>query len=113
VSRDPRLFLEDMIVACEKTKRYLAGLSRDEFERDERSRDAVLRNLEILGEAAKRIPAWFRDAHPDVPWRRVAAFRDIVAHEYFGLDPDLVWDIATSKVPELLPLLRRLAAARE
>ena len=84
MSRDVRLFLDDMITACEKIQRYVAGRPRETFERDEQAFDAVLKNLEIIGEASKRFPASFRDRHPEIQWREIAGLRDIVVHEYFG-----------------------------
>ena len=109
MSRDVRLFLDDMITACEKIQRYLAGRPREAFEQDEQAFDAVLKNLEVIGEASKRLPAPFRDSHPEIEWREIAGLRDIVVHQYFGLDLDIVWDVVTNRVPDLLVRLRALA----
>lgn len=109
MSRDVRLFLDDMIAACEKIQRYLAGRPREAFEQDEQAFDAVLKNLEVIGEASKRLPAPFRDVHPEVAWREIAGLRDIVVHQYFGLDLDIVWDVVANRVPDLLVRLRMLA----
>ena len=76
MSRDPRLFLDDRITACEKIRRYLAGRPRNAFESAEQAFDAVLKNLEVIGEAAKRIAAEFRDSRPEIAWRGIAGLRD-------------------------------------
>ena len=104
MSRDPALLLDDMIRACEKIGRYLGCRSRESFESDEQAFDATL-----IGEAAKRLPASIKDARPEVVWRDIAGLRDIIVHEYFGLDRDIIWDVAHRRVPELLVHLRALA----
>lgn len=108
MSRDPRLFLDDMIVACEKIQRYVAGRPRNIFESDEQAFDAVVKNLEVIGEASKHLPAVITDSHPEIPWRDIAGLRDIIVHEYFGLDLDIVWDVVDNRVPALLVQLRDL-----
>ena len=70
--------------------------------------DAVVRNLEIIGEAAKHIPAEVQARYPDVEWRSIAGLRDIVAHEYFGIDEDILWDIIMHQVPALLTQVRQI-----
>ena len=109
MSRDPALLLDDMIRACEKIGRYMGDRSRESFESDEQAFDATLKNLEVIGEAAKRLPASIKDARPEVVWRDIAGLRDIIVHEYFGLDRDIIWDVAHRRVPELLVHLRALA----
>ena len=86
VSRDPSLLLEDMVRACEKVGRYLADRPRADFESDEQAFDATLKNLEVIGEAAKRLPAEFKESNPGIAWRDIAGLRDIIVHEYFALD---------------------------
>jgi uncharacterized protein with HEPN domain len=106
VSRDASLFVDDMIAACEKIERYVARRPRSVFESDEQAFDAVLKNLEVLGEAAKRLPAEIKGSHPEIAWRDIAGLRDIIVHEYFGLDLDIVWDVVANRVPVLLVQLR-------
>jgi uncharacterized protein with HEPN domain len=108
VLRDVGLFLEDMIEAARRLAGYLAAMDRAAFEVDTRTVDAVSRNLEILGEAAKRVPEDVRQRAAAIDWRKLAGIRDVLAHTYFEVDLDIVCDAATSKVPELVEPLRRL-----
>jgi uncharacterized protein with HEPN domain len=108
VSRDLALLLDDMIRACEKIGRYLADRPREAFEADEQAYDATLKNLEVIGEAAKRLPSGFKESKPEIVWRDIAGLRDIIVHEYFGLDSEIVWDVVRNRVPVLLALLRSL-----
>ena len=111
MSRDARLYLDDMIAACEKIQRYLDDRPRGSFEQDEQAFDAVLKNPEVIGEASKRMPSSFRDAHPEIEWRDIAGLRDIIVHQYFGLDLDIVWDVVANRVPDLLIRLRTAAGS--
>ena len=103
--REYDLYLEDMLDAVDKIHRYLHGVTRDELDRDSMRLDAVLSNLELVGEAAKNVPLEARHDWPDVEWRKIAGLRDILTHQYFGLDLDIVWDIVTHKLGELRPIL--------
>ena len=101
MSREYRLFLQDMRKASEKVIRFTHGLTREQFVADEKTFDAVMRDLEIIGEAAKHIPPDVRLKYPTIEWQKIAGLRDVVAHEYFGLDLDIIWDIITREVPAL------------
>lgn len=111
MSRDFRPFLADIRRSCEKVLRYTAGLDHEQFVADEKTFDAVLRNLAIIGEAVKQLPPEFCDRHPDIEWRKIARFRDLVIHHYFAVDEQIVWDIVENKVPELLDRLRSIDTA--
>jgi uncharacterized protein with HEPN domain len=90
VSRDYRLYLNDIRAAAEKVLRYTQGVDLARFVDDEKTFDAVVRNLEIIDEAAKHVPAEVQARYPEVEWRNIAGLRDIVAHEYFGIDEDIL-----------------------
>jgi uncharacterized protein with HEPN domain len=108
VSRSWELFLRDMLEAAQKVIRYTEGRHMATFVADEMAYDATLRNLEILGEAAKNIPGEVRLRHPEVDWRGAAGLRDILAHAYFALDDETLWKIVRADIPRLLDLLRRI-----
>lgn len=86
MSRDYRLYLIDIIDACDRAKSYVVGYTYDQFILDHKTVDAVVRNLEIIGEAVKNVPVELTAAEPQVDWKRAARFRDIIAHHYFKID---------------------------
>lgn len=101
MSRSVEVYLKDIAEACCKIREYVAGLSFEAFASDGRTIDAVIRNLEIIGEAVKGIPHEFREENSEVPWKRLAGLRDILIHEYFGVDLDIVWDIVNNVTPHV------------
>jgi len=98
--RDYSIYLCDMLEAARKIRRYVGERGKQALD-DEKTLDAVARNLEVIGEAAKRIPDAIRHKHPEIPWARLAGLRDILIHQYFGIDLDILWDIVQNKVPDL------------
>jgi uncharacterized protein with HEPN domain len=99
--RDYKVFLEDILEAIAKIRRYTGGLSLQTFTADAKTLDAVIRNLEIIGEAVKQIPEEIRSLRPEVEWKRVGRLRDILIHQYFGVDAQIVWDIVQNKLAPL------------
>ncbi len=108
--RDFRLYLEDVIESIGKIGRYTAALSFQQFSKDEKAVDAVVRNLEVIGEAVKKIPEEMRQKHAGVDWRKIAGLRDILIHEYFGIDLEIIWDIVQKKLPSLEESVREMLA---
>jgi uncharacterized protein with HEPN domain len=99
VSRDIRLYLDDILQCCDKVGRFTLGLSFDQFRSSDMVVDAVTRNLELIGEATKAVPEGIRSKYADVPWRKMTGLRDIVVHSYFRVDIQLLWDIVQRDVP--------------
>lgn len=102
MSRDWILYLEDILASCRKIRQYTKGMNVEEFKVDEKTYDAVVRNLEIIGEAAKNIPTDIRLMIPEIDWRKPAGLRDVIAHAYFGIDDNIHWDVIQNKVPVLM-----------
>ena len=100
--------MRDMIEFAEKIMSYTDGMDKETFKTDTRTYDAVLRNLELIGEAATHIPSIVREEHKEIEWRRIVATRNRVAHGYLGIDDDVIWDMIQSDVPELLHRLHTL-----
>jgi uncharacterized protein with HEPN domain len=99
--RKPDVYLQDILESIEYIQSFLDGVSEDEFYKNVEKQDAVLRRLEIIGEAVKHLPEEIREDHPDIPWRQIAGMRDIIIHEYFGVTLNMVWIVATDDILDL------------
>jgi uncharacterized protein with HEPN domain len=97
--RDVRLFINDILESIRKIEKYVHDKSYEEFQKDEKTKDAVLRNLEIIGEAVRNIPEDFKEKYPDVDWKAAAGMRDKLIHEYFGVSLAIVWETVKSDLP--------------
>lgn len=102
MSRDYRLYLQDIFDACEKAVMFTDGLTFEEFSADPMVVDAVARNLEIVGEAVKNVPREFLALRPDVDWKNIARFRDVIAHHYFRVKLTVVWDIVQNRLEDVM-----------
>lgn len=102
-SRSPKLYIDDVLQACGEILEFTRGLrNANELGRDRRTYLAVVRSLEVIGEAARQMPRGFKSEHPEIPWREVASLRNVIAHEYFGLDNEIIWDVVQSRIPDLI-----------
>ncbi len=94
-----------MLQSARKIKRYISDLDFDSFTSDDKTMDAVVRNFEIIGEAANRIDPEFQENNPEIEWKRIRGFRNRIVHEYFGIDYEIVWEIIESYLDELVDRL--------
>ena len=107
--RTPGLLLGDILLSMERISTYIGEMDQQSFASDTRTADAVVRNLEIIGEAATRIPEEFKAGHPEVPWRRVVGLRNRIVHEYFGVDIGIVWSVVSQDLPHLKSQIQDIA----
>ncbi|MCX6219719.1 MAG: DUF86 domain-containing protein [Bacteroidia bacterium] len=103
--RDTQLLLDDMLQSAQKIKQYTKGFDYKEFLMDNKTIDAVVRNFEIIGEAANRIDPDFRDQNPAIEWKRIRGFRNRIVHDYFGIDYEIVWNIVETYLDEMIDRL--------
>lgn len=106
--RSYNLYISDIINAITKIERYIENLDFDTFTQKDMVIDAVVRNLEIIGEAAKNIPENVKEIYPNVPWKRMIGLRNIVIHGYFGVDLDNIWKIINENIPEVKPTIMKI-----
>jgi uncharacterized protein with HEPN domain len=101
MQRGYRLYLEDILVSLGRLQTLTSGMSYDGFAKDLTKQEAVIRNLEIIGEASRKVPEAVRSAYPEVDWAGLTALRNILIHEYFGIDLEIIWDIIQNELPPL------------
>lgn len=99
--RDYKQHLQDILLAVRKIEKYTKNLSLSKFRNNELVIDAVVRNLEVIGEASKHLPVAIKEKVAVIEWKKISGLRDILIHEYFGVDVEILWDILENKVPEL------------
>jgi uncharacterized protein with HEPN domain len=108
VKKDPKIFIRHIIESIELIEDYAKQLNCPQFKKDQVLQDAIIRRLEIIGEATKNIPSLFRIEHSHIPWKQMAGIRDILIHEYFDVDLDLTWQVVQKELPALKENLARL-----
>ena len=101
--RNHKLFVEDIVDAMDKIERYIKDLTYETFVKNDMAMDAVVRNLEIIGEASNNLPEDVRVKYLDIPWKRMIGLRNIAVHEYFGVDLSIIWEIVTKNLPDTKP----------
>lgn len=111
--RNPDVYLQDILESIAHIQRFLEGVSEDDFYKNVEKQDAVLRRLEIIGEAVKHLPDEIRENHPDTPWRQIAGMRDIIIHEYFGVTLEMVWIVATVDILDLKSKVEDIIASNQ
>ncbi|HBI00033.1 MAG TPA: hypothetical protein DDY18_00240 [Flavobacterium sp.] len=103
--REPSFLIGDILESGQKILEYTDGLTFEEFLKDSRTVDAVIRNFEIIGEAANRLPEDFKDKYSNIDWHRIRGFRNRIVHDYFGIDYEIVWQIKETFLPSTLKLI--------
>jgi uncharacterized protein with HEPN domain len=108
MTRDLQVYVDDILESLLKIQSYIEGLDADVFFANTQVQDAVIRRLEIVGEAAKNVPESVRHAHPDIPWRRIAGLRDVLIHDYSGVSMSRIWKVAKENVETLRQQMERV-----
>ena len=106
--RDFRLYLDDILEAIHQIRTYLADQDEEAFTKDRKTQDAIIRNLEIIGEAAGKLPEQMQKDEPEIDWRKITGLCNILIHEYFGINLPIVWDVVQNKLGPLESSCRRL-----
>ncbi len=102
IKREFILYLEDMFQSMQRIEEYLGDLDFRKFKMTYMVVDAIIRNFEIIGEASKNIPPEIQEKYPEIPWRKMYGLRNLIAHEYFGIDYEMIWEIEKNNLPQNL-----------
>jgi len=108
MKRDYELYLKDIRDSMKAIEEFTDGMSFEEFKEDDKTSSAVLRKLEVIGEATKHIPEEIRKKKPQLPWKEMAGMRDRLIHSYFGIDYELIWKTIKKRIPEAKPLIKKI-----
>lgn len=112
MSRDPE-YLVDIVSSAKLILSYVEGVRREQFFQDTRLQDSVIRRIEIIGEAVRRLSPEFRERHPEIPWMAMTGMRNRMIHGYDDIDMNIVWNTTQDSIPSLLPIIERLASEPE
>jgi uncharacterized protein with HEPN domain len=110
MSRDVLLLLSEIQSAALEVLEFTEGMSKDDVIADRKTKNAVIRSLEVMGEAAKGIPQTIRDKHPEIPWKEICGMRDVLIHQYFGINEDRLWEAIEKRVPAIVADISHIIA---
>ncbi|MCM8820344.1 MAG: DUF86 domain-containing protein [Candidatus Omnitrophica bacterium] len=108
MKRDYKLFVKDIIEAITKIESFVGEMAFEKFMKDEKTKSAVIREIEVIGEATKNIPEAIRRKCKELPWKEMARMRDKIIHFYFGIDYEIVWDVLKHRLPQIKPVISKL-----
>lgn len=108
MKRDPRIFINDILECIAKIEKFVGDMNFEEFLKDEKTKSAVVRELEVIGEATKNIPKSIRERYKSVPWSQMAKTRDKMIHFYFGVDYEIAWKVVKERLPEIKPSIEKV-----
>ena len=106
--KDPKIFLGHILESIAEIEKNTKKKTKEKFFNSVTIQDAVVRRLEIIGEAVKNLPSSLKRKHPDISWKNIAGTRDVLIHEYFGVDLDIVWDVVKNDIPKLKKQIKEL-----
>ena len=106
--RDYRDYIQDILDSIRESSRFIEGMEFEDFAEDKKTINAVVRSLEVIGEAAKKIPDSLREKYPLIPWKRMAGMRDKLIHEYWGTDLEIVWEVINNDLPPIISLIQKV-----
>ncbi|MBI5967892.1 MAG: DUF86 domain-containing protein [Deltaproteobacteria bacterium] len=113
MKRNHKLFVKDILDCIEKINEFIGDMDFDKFMQDDKTKSAVVRKLEIIGEATKNIPRQIREKYRELPWTDMAGLRDKIAHFYFGIDYEIVWEVVKKRLPEIKPIIHKVLKEME
>jgi uncharacterized protein with HEPN domain len=105
--------LDDIVDSAERIEKYTAGVEFEEFTKDTMRMDAVIRNFEVIGEAIKNLPPDLKERYPKTDWKKIAGFRDVLTHVYYGIKPSIIWDNIHTNLPALKKEIRQIIRSEE